>query len=469
MTAKSRCDGIVPYVTISTERRRGTATPKNVPWRWALVAFLLTLGFALYLQPQWEPVLDDQADYLQLAQGVAARAEFTRAAPAEGFIAEPHRRPGYPLFLAVLCRTVGCDHWQIAIAQAALFAATVLLTYSIAAQVGAGSPVVAAAVLALYVPMSYYAALAMSETLAVFLLVAATYLYLRARIAGAAWAFAAGAACGFLALTRPVFTPLPALFVAAELFARPALATGRMRRLVALLLGAALFVGPFLGYSFANFGNALGGTSGTVRFSGYLQGKVSGSAADLDGLREAALADAADARVAEIGARVGLDAVESVEVAGAYREVAVFSATAGQGRLTAFITLQDQLGARADRLVAHDPVGYALRGLTIRTLSLWATDVPVRADQLGDVPVATQGLLIAVELVAFLAAVAGAVVLVRARGPAALLVAGVFLYVWLLSLPFLTEGRYAIPARPFMAIALLPVVARLFALRLRDR
>lgn len=449
-------------MTSKTHTRGRTPAPKNVPWRWALVAFLLTLSFALYVQPQWEPALYDQVDYLELAHGLAARAEFTRATPAEAFIAEPYRRPGYPLFLAVLCRTVGCDHWQIAIAQAALFAATVLLTCRIAAQAHAGSPLLAAALVALYAPIAYYAALALSEALAVFLIVAAAYLHLRARTAGAAWAFAAGAACGFLALTRPLFTLLPAVFVGAELFARPALGPGRVRRLAALLLGAALFVGPFLGYSFANFGNALGGTSGTVRFSGYLQGKVSGAATDIDRLRAAALANAADTTVAEIGARLGLDAVESVEVAGSLRDVAVFEAAEGRALLAAFVTLQDQLGARADRLVAHDPVGYAVRGLTIRTPALWASDVPVR--QLGDVvPLA----MIVVELIAFLAALAGVVLLVRARGAAALLVAGVFLYVWLLSVPFLTEGRYAIPARPFMAIALLPVVARLLALRPR--
>jgi 4-amino-4-deoxy-L-arabinose transferase-like glycosyltransferase len=459
----------VSCVAIETHAPGRAPAPNRAAWRWALVAFLLTISFALYLQPQWEPTQDDQADYLQLAHGVAARAEFTRATPAEVFIAEPHRRPGYPLFLAALCRTVGCDQWQIAIGQAALFAATVLLTYRIAAQVNAGSPLLAAALVALYVPIAYYAALALSETLAVFLIVAAVYLYLRARTAGAAWALAAGAACGFLALTRPVFTLLPALFVVPELFARPALGPGRVRRLAALLLGAALFVGPFLGYSFANFGNALGGTSATVRFSGYLQGRVSGAGPDVDRLREAGLANAPDATVAEIGARLGLDAVESVEVAGAFRDVAAFSATEGRARIAAFVTLEDQLGPRADRLVAHDPVGYLVRGLTIRTPALWATDVPVRADQLGDVPLAIRALLIVVEFTAFLAAVAGVVLLVRARAAAGLLVASAFLYVWLLSVPFLTEGRYAIPARPFMAITLLPVVARLLAPRLRHR
>jgi 4-amino-4-deoxy-L-arabinose transferase-like glycosyltransferase len=367
----------------------------------------------------------------------------------------------------VLCRTVGCDHWQIAIVQAALFAATVLLTYLIAREVHVGSPALAAALVALYAPIAYYAALALSETVAVFLLAAAVHLYLRARTAGAAWAFAAGAACGFLAITRPVFTLLPALFVVAELLAHPMPGSGRVRRLSALILGAVLFVGPFLGYSFANFGNALGATSATVRFSGYLQGKVAGAGADVDRLREAALVNADDATVAQIGAHLGLDAFESVEVAGAFRDVAVFAATEGRPRIAAFLTLQDQLGPRADRLIAHDPVGYAIRGLTIRTPALWAGDVPVRSDQLEQVPLAIRALLIVVELLAFVAAVAGAIALIRTRTAAGLLVAGVFFYVWLLALPFLTDGRYAIPARPFVAITLLPVVGWLPALRPR--
>lgn len=443
---------------------RGLQGVGKMPWRWALVAFLLTLCFAAYVQPQWEPAYQDQADYLALAHALAGRAEFTRAPPGEPFIAESYRRPGYPLFLAALCRTVGCDHWQIAIAQAALYAATVLLTYRVAAQIGFGSPVVPAVLVALYAPIAYYAALALSEMLATFLVVAATYLYLRARTAGAAWAFAAGAACGFLALTRPFFTLVPAVFVGAELLARPAFAPGRVHRIASLLLAAALFVGPFVGYSFANFGNAPGGPTGSMRLLGYLQGKISGAGADTRPLREVALALAADTTVVEIGTRLGLDAVESLEVAGSFRDIAVFEATEGRERITAHVVLDEQLGARADRLIAHDPVGFAVRGLTVRTPALWAADAPVH--QLGDV---VPMLMIAVELIAFLAAVAGVALLARARTVPSLLVAGVFLYVWLLSMPFYTEGRYAIPARPFMAIALLPVVAWLLALPHRWR
>jgi len=70
------------------------------------VAFVCTLAYGLYLQPQWEPARDDQVDYLQLANGLAARAEFTRALPGAPFVVEAHRRPGYPLAVAALCRTV---------------------------------------------------------------------------------------------------------------------------------------------------------------------------------------------------------------------------------------------------------------------------------------------------------------------------------------------------------------------------
>lgn len=436
--------------------RNTTTGHADRAWRWAIVAFLMTISFALYVQPEWEPAYQDQADYRELTHALAARGEFTRAPAGEPFIAESYRRPGYPLFLATLCRTVGCGHWSIAVAQAGLYAALVLLTYRVAAQVACGPPLLATALVALYAPIAYYAALALSELLAGFLIIAAAALYLRARTGGAAWAFAAGATCGFLALTRPVFTLVPAVFIVAEALARPAFAPGVLRRSAALLLGAALLIGPFVGYSVAHFGTAPVGTTGNLRLLGYLQGKLSGAGADTRPLREGALAGAPDPNLVEIGRRSGLDPVESIEVAGSFRDIAVFEATEGRARIAAHVTLDDQLGERADRLIAHDPLGFALRGLTVRTPALWAADAP--AYQLGNViPL----VLISVEGVAFLGAVVGSLLLARSRALPALLVAGVLLYVWLLSIPFYTEGRYAVPVRSFMAIALLPVFVRL--------
>ena len=432
------------------------------PGPWVIVAFVATIAYGLYLAPDWEPRQDDQADYLQLAERVAARAEYTRAAPGDPFIGEPHRRPGYPLFLAVLCKSVGCDHWQIAIAQAALFAAIVALTYVLARRAGLERPTLAAALVALYLPIAYFAALALSETLAAFLLVGTVLLYLRSRTAGTAWAFASGATAGFLALTRPLFALLPLLLIAIELVAEPGVRARRPRSVLAIVLGAALVGVPFLGYSYAAFASPLTSTSGSVLWLGYLQGKTHGVPADLDRFKEAALASASDDTIVRLGAVISLDDVESREVAAAFRDVAIFdSAPEQRARIAAFVTLNESLEARALRLIAHDPAGYLGRAISVRTPALFATDVPIRVGDAPSMPPVVEVVLFAAELLLFVGALAGAAILLRKRTAAAAIVAGVFLYVWLLSVPFFAEGRYAIPARPFMAIAFAELVAYL--------
>jgi hypothetical protein len=453
-------------VTVAPAERAAIGSFLGGPGPWVIFAFLATVAYGLYLAPDWEPIQDDQADYLQLAQGVAARAEFTRAVPGEPFIGEPHRRPGYPLFLALLCKTVACDHWQIAIAQAALFACTVALTFVLARSVVPRRATIAAALVAIYLPIAYFASLALSEMLATFLLIGTILLYLRSRTAGVAWAFASGASAGFLALTRPVFTLLPLLLIATELVAEPEARARRPRAVLAIVLGAALMGLPFLGYSYASFGSPLASTSGTVLWSGYLQGKTRGLPADLDRFREAALARADDATVVRLGAAISLDDVESREAAAAFRDVAVFESAPDQRtRIASFVTLNESLDARALRLIAHDPGGYLLRAITVRTPALFATDVPVRVSDASSIPLSVRVALFAGEFALFIGALAGAALLLRTRSPTAALVVGAFFYVWLVSVPFLVEGRYAIPARPFMAIAVAQLAAHLLSRR----
>jgi hypothetical protein len=431
-----------------------------------IFAFLATIAYGLYLAPDWEPIQDDQADYLQLAHGVAARAEFTRALPDEPFIGEPHRRPGYPLFLAVLCKTVGCGHWQIAIAQAALFAGTVALTFVLARRVVPHHATIATGLVAVYLPIAYFASLALSEVLATFLFIGTILLYLWSRTAGAAWAFASGASAGLLALTRPLFTLLPILLIATELLGEPGVRARRPRAVLAIVIGAALIALPFLGYSYASFGSPLASTSGTVLWSGYLQGKTRGLPADLDRFREAALARSDDATIIRLGAAIALDDVESREAAAAFRDVAIFESAPDQRtRIASFVTLNESLNGRALRLIAHDPGGYFLRAITVRTPALFATDVPARVTDASSIPLSVRVALFAGEFALFIGALAGGVFLLRTRSATAALVVGAFLYVWLVSLPFLAEGRYALPARPFMAITLAQLVAYLASRR----
>src|SRR5206468_1694898 len=80
----------------------------------------LTAAYAAALGPDPEPRRDDQVQYLALARGLIERGEFTRAGAGEPFVPEPLRFPGYPLLLAAVCRTVGCE--RIVAVQAVLLA-----------------------------------------------------------------------------------------------------------------------------------------------------------------------------------------------------------------------------------------------------------------------------------------------------------------------------------------------------------
>lgn len=411
------------------------------------LAFALTVAYAAYLQPEWEPTRDDQYEYLSLARGLALRGEFTRAMPGESFYPEWLRSPGYPLALAPLCATVGCTNWPIAIAQGLLFAALVALTYAVARQLlTTGRALVVAALTAAYPLIAYYAALPLSDVLAATLFVAAVgqAIVLRSR-PGLGPAVLCGALAGALALTRPAFIPF-ALVLAA-------LALPRARQAIVVVAVAALVLAPWVMYAQANFSRPLLGNSGAVLWIGYFQGKAGGSAAARDELRNAALASADDAAVARAGARLGLDSVESTEAAAAIREIAAFeSSTDRLAQAHAYGELNGSLTARTLRLVAHDPLGWIVRGLTVRSLELLAHDEPYRVRDAPTVPLAIQALFVAAQLVFLALAIRGLwVVAGSARRPA--LVIGIAIgYVWLSALPFQTESRYALPVRPFLLV-----------------
>src|SRR5437667_399835 len=117
----------------------------------AFAAIVLTIAYAAYLAPDWDPARDDQRQYVALARGLVERGEYTHAGVGEPFIPEPLRFPGYPLFLAPLCVS-GCDPWVIAVAQAVALAALVLLTAHLARPLLGARGAVAAAALARLLP-----------------------------------------------------------------------------------------------------------------------------------------------------------------------------------------------------------------------------------------------------------------------------------------------------------------------------
>ncbi len=206
---------------------------------------VLRLAFALLYWVD-KPLTHDEREYLALARSVAAGRGFTYE-PAEpaGTSQQFGRAPGYPLFLAILgvpdsdVRTPT----RVKVAQSLLGAAVVWLVALIAWRTrGSRAAVAAAAIAAVYPPLVWMCAYALSETLFSLVALAAVAVLdaamLRARLhrAGAAGVIGAGLLAGGATLVRPVmlfFLPLALLWI---LRRRAALAVAFLAAALAVIL-----------------------------------------------------------------------------------------------------------------------------------------------------------------------------------------------------------------------------------------
>jgi len=383
----------------------------------ALAAVALTVAYGIYLSPDWDPSRNDQVQYLALARGLVERGEYTRATLAEPFIPEPLRFPGYPLFLAPLC-VVGCSQWAITIAQSLLLGALVLMVARLAAPlVGTRGARIAAGLVGLYPGFAFFGAHVLSDVLGAVLSVA-TVLVTISLAPRALAGVAPGALAAATTLTRPflVFTlPLVLLLVASRRGARAVASAVAVAALV-FLIG----VSPYVAYVERGFGRPVAGSTGAQLWLGYFQG-MSGA---LDGFE----ADQAEA---------GKQALSTFD-----------AITDRVAQAKAFLALDDQLRSRAVALIAHDPLGFMGRGVT-RSIVLWAGDVPLRSELVN---AASTGIWVVINLVLLGVGIAGAVRL-RSRGDGTFAIP-LFIVVatWVLSYPLWAEGRFSLPAKPFLFI-----------------
>jgi hypothetical protein len=376
-----------------------------------VLGFALTLGYAAWVQPEWEPQRNDQFQYLALARGLVERGAFTRATDGEAFFPETYRLPGYPLFLAPTCLG-GCDHWRIAVLQGLLVGLVVLTAGRLARRVVPDAATAVGIATALFLPFAYYGSLALSDTPGAVLFGLALLAWVRAvDRRSSVIALGAGALFGWAALMRGVllFAPV-ALVLAATIRDR-----GASRAAIACLAATALVTVPYVAYSEIGFARPSGGTGGLVLWLGVFQGRSSDS----------------------------LDAFEREQAEAARVSIAAFDAIEDRTRRAlAWLVLDDELGTRARALITHDPVGWILRALP-RSAELWAGELPVPGRPSSDVVLA----FATAQVVLFALAMGGLVVLARRGDQAALTLVVAIAYVWISALPFQTEARYALPAK----------------------
>ena len=397
----------------------------------ALAALALTVAYGIYLSPEWDPSRNDQVQYQALARGLVDRGEYTRARVDEPFIPEPLRFPGYALFLAPMC-IGGCSMWLITIAQGVALAGLVLMVARFALSlVGVRGARISAGLVALYPGYAFFAAHALSDLLATVLgfatVLAATRLAPAPRSGIAAGAFAA-----VTALVRPFLVyvlPVSALVVAYHRGVRTVSA--------ALAVAAIVFVvafAPYVAYMERSFARPLAGSTGAQLWLAYFQ--------------------AYDER--------SLDAFERAQADAGRAALASFDAITNRvAQAQAFVGLDDELRVRALALIAHDPAGFMARGLA-RSVQLWAGDVPVRPEDQSGVVTA---LWLELNLVLLFFGLAGAILLARRGGPFAALPLAVVVATWVFSYPLWAEGRFSLPARPFLGIGVAALVGHLMRRR----
>lgn len=410
---------------VSANRLRGHAAVLVL----AGAGLLLTLGYGMYLAPDWDPQRDDQRQYIALAQGIASRGEYTRATGAEAFVPEPLRFPGYPLVIAPLC-VVGCSHWAITLGQGFLVAALVFVVVKYAtALIGGGGGIIAGLLVALNPSFAFFGAHALSDLLATTLLVSsvAAMTMLTPR-SGHAGFIVTGSLFAFATLTRPVLLfafPLTMLVIGIR---------DGLRRVAApmalAILAFGLIVTPYVVYTESSFGRPIVGSSGALLYVAYFQGL----------------------------AEEDLDPTEREEELAGRATIARFDAVAGRAaQARAWIALDDELRARALALIAHDPWGFAARGIS-RSVVVWAGDVPLRPE---DITATIAALWRLTSLAFFGLGLLGTARLVRREDPASALPLLMILATWALSFPLSAEGRYSLPAQPFVAVGIAAMFVRL--------
>jgi 4-amino-4-deoxy-L-arabinose transferase-like glycosyltransferase len=403
--------------------------------RVVLVLALLSVAFAIvygaYLSPQWDPSRNDQLQYQALARGLVERGEYTRAVGNEPFIPEPLRFPGYPLLIAAFCLG-GCSMWAITVFQALLLGALVLMVARFAEPLlGRRGARVSAALVALHPAFAFFAAHALSDLAATvfgFAGVLAT-----ARLSARAMSgVGAGALAAIATLTRPfaIFMFPVAALVA---FGRRGLRSIAVATAVAVIVVVIVFA-PYVAYMERSFARPLAGSVGAQLWLGYFQG---------------ANADA-------------LDPFEREQAEAGRAALARFDAITDRvGQAQAFVALDDELRSRALSLIAHDPTGFLARGL-FRSVELWAGDMPVRPEDAGAL---VNAFWIELNLVLLGWGVVGAVLLARRGGALSALPLAIIVATWAFSYPLWAEGRFSLPARPFLAIGAAAVVEHLYRRR----
>lgn len=215
----------------------------------AMIIFVVALGPRLDIARSYDtPIQSEERLYDRYAwpwaQGEGAEPR-EKPFPWHPLGSFTHRPPLYSLFVGAVYRLEGHDFQAVRLAQALLGALTCVLTFIVGRQVGNRWVGLGAGLfLANYSFLIGFTARLMSETLFIFLMMAALALLLWARNGSLGALFAASLVMGLANLTRPVMLLPFLVFLVVWLWFIPGFRRRPLHALVALGLGLLLTIGP---------------------------------------------------------------------------------------------------------------------------------------------------------------------------------------------------------------------------------
>ena len=427
-----------------------------------ILALLHAGVFIVHERPDWTDggVFSDQLEYEDLARNLVHQGRYTTYAGITPTVPEAKRTPGYPLFLAAVYLLFGESRLAVAGVHAVLFALVCCLMYAIGARVrGAALGLTAAAATALYAPLPYYGAQALSMVLGTLLTVAAVWLLLPVPTLPSTRRFiVAGLVCGALALVRPAFVLAPLWIAAWYVLVAPRLgAAGRpsWRALAGFLGAVALLMGPWVAYTATHFGSLSPAPAGRVwrdlwegTWHGVWPGRVH---AQIMSIGKAGLTgEALDEHLRQLGpdvARMRRFLDEDRVILEPIRAL-----PDPRARVYAHVAAERAYRQTALRNIAEDPAGYLWRRATHGTFTLWASHIPIRYRLIDSMPPVVIRAIWALQVILLAVAAWGIVVLVRTDRLLATFLLLPVLYVAVLHFPLRPDPRWALPVMPLVLL-----------------
>jgi len=438
-----------------------------------LIAALNGLFFIWYQRPDWTTHWPDQEGYRRLGHVLATTGRFTRFPDSPRFAPEVLRAPAYPAFVATVYRLFGESQLAVALSQTVLLALITLIVFAIGRRVASDAIALgAAAAVALFPPLPYFAALVMTEVWTTLMFTASMWVAIRAVRTRSVTLFTwLGVLLAITTLSRPVFVLFPFALAAVGLIVFP-LARVEPRpapsRWAVMIAAFAVAMLPWFAYNYSTLGRFTLSPAGGVgrglwegywqaTWSGRLQDELTDLATDLDDRAEL------DRRVAAVAAREKLPAAPMLEYVHQWKAIRRIwdTPTDPYERVLARVDADREYQRVALDNLRHDSPAHLAKRLARGVFILWAGEIPIRYSEINALPPIVIRIAWLIQAVVLLAALAGVAVLVRTgRVADACLLAAPIVYITAVHMPLLTEARQSLPAQPVVLLLAAIAVAQ---------